>query len=438
MKSIENLYKEWLNLQPLKLDDRKRLDNKFMLEFNYNSNHLEGNTLTYGQTKLLFMFGKTAGNASIRDYEEMKAHNVGLELMRREALDKTRPLTEAFIRELNRIILVEDFKKPNKDGTGLYEIKVGVYKTRPNSVITATGEEFHYASPEETPAMMTELIHWYNKEENLNKLNPIELASLLHYRYIRIHPFEDGNGRIARLLINYVLLRHNYPLIIIKTEDKANYLNILNVCDIEVGLTPSDGANAQLEDIQPFVEYIKNQTEFSLNLSIKAAKGESIDEKGDWKKKLALKVKETEEAPLYSVELAKKANEESFVLLINQIDKELCPFYTFFDEAILINNYNNTVIKLENLPSILFTDRENSIRLFFRKILANKHIEIFFNIFIIFKNQYYTVLARFKDDASKQMSLDFKYGEVMDDDLAGEYITFLGTFLAEFVDEQLK
>lgn len=279
MKNIEKLHEEWLNLQPLKPEYKKRLDNKFILDFNFHSNHLEGNTLTYGQTELLFMFGKTMGNASIRDYEEMKAHNVGLALMKREALYKERPLTEAFIRELNRIILVEDFKKPNKDGTGLYEIKVGIYKTRPNSVITATGQEFHYASPEETPAMMAELIRWYNEEENSNKLNPIELAALLHYRYIRIHPFEDGNGRIARLLINYVLLRHNYPMIIVESSDKQNYLNTLNVCDVEVGLTPSNGANAQIEDIASFVYYIDDKVVNALERAIKIAKGKDIENK---------------------------------------------------------------------------------------------------------------------------------------------------------------
>jgi Fic family protein len=261
MKTINKLYNEWLSLQPLKEDTQKRLDKKFMLDFNYNSNHLEGNTLTYGQTKLLFMFGETVGSAKIRDYEEMKAHNVGLELMKAEAMDKERHLTENFIRGLNKTILVEDFWKDTKtkDGTPFrYKVNVGVYKTRPNSVITATGELFDYASPEETPALMMSLIRWYNVEADKQELNPIELAALLHYRYIRIHPFEDGNGRIARLLVNYVLLRNNYPMIIIRTDDKTNYLKMLHLCDIETGIIPSDGANATIKQIKPFVEYLSS------------------------------------------------------------------------------------------------------------------------------------------------------------------------------------
>jgi Fic family protein len=290
MDVINNLYKEWLTFQPLKSEYQKRLDQKFMLEFNYNSNHLEGNTLTYGQTKLLLMFGETSGDAKLRDYEEMKAHNVGLELTKREAKDKERPLTENFIRELNRTILVEDFYKTQKTENGItrYKIKVGQYKTRPNSVITVTGELFEYASPEETPALMKDLVEWYNKTEKSQDLHPIELAALFHYRYIRIHPFEDGNGRIARLLVNYILHRHDYPMIIIKSDDKENYLNILHQCDVVVGLTSSQGATARLEDIRKFVIYLQEQLEYALVISIKAAKGENIEEEGDLEKKVSL------------------------------------------------------------------------------------------------------------------------------------------------------
>lgn len=61
----------------------------------------------------------------------------------------------------------------------------------------------------ETAALMADLVEWYNEEEAKGKLSPVELAALFHYRYIRIHPFEDGNGRIARLIVNYILARDN-------------------------------------------------------------------------------------------------------------------------------------------------------------------------------------------------------------------------------------
>jgi Fic family protein len=217
MTKIPQLYKEWQALQPLNPKLERDISQQFMIDFNYNSNHLEGNTLTYGQTKLLLLFGDTIGNASMQDYEEMKAHNVGLELMKMEAKDKSRALSENFIRALNQTILVRDFYKTSRDGDYRYKINVGVYKTRPNSVITPTGEVFDYASPEETPSLMSDLVAWYRSEEQKGELKVEELAALFHYRYIRIHPFEDGNGRIARLLVNYILLRNDYPMLVIRT-----------------------------------------------------------------------------------------------------------------------------------------------------------------------------------------------------------------------------
>ena len=291
MNKIQPLFDEWQRLQPLKPEDQTRLTQKFMLEFNYNSNHLEGNTLTYGQTKLLLMFGETQGSASLKDYEEMKAHNVGLEKIKIEALDRERPLTESFIRDLNKTILVENYWETSRTEEGLptrIEMRVGEYKSRPNSVITSTGEEFTYAAPEETAAMMTSLVAWCNEAMTHSELTPIEIATLFHYRFIRIHPFQDGNGRIARLIVNFILRRFGYPMVIIHSEDKENYLSALRQSDVEVGFSPSDGANASLVQIQPFLKYMVTQLERSLELSIKAAKGESIEDDSDFGKQLTL------------------------------------------------------------------------------------------------------------------------------------------------------
>lgn len=267
MDHLQQLLDEWRALQPLKPEDEKRLNRKFMLEFNYNSNHLEGNTLTYGQTKLLFMFGETSGSAALKDYEEMKAHNVGLELMKQEAMDEERPLTEQFIRELNQTILVQNYWKDAKT-------PAGVYKTRPNSVITATGEEFHYASPEETAAFMTDLVAWYNEEAVKGDLTPVELAALLHYRYIRIHPFEDENGCIARLLVNYVLHRSG----------------------------------------------------------IRAARGESIEEEDDFEKELAVLQRQMkkEEVKYFSIEMALDVLEKVHNPFIKKLKEAVYPAEKFF------------------------------------------------------------------------------------------------------------
>jgi Fic family protein len=278
MSAIEKLYKTWKAMQPIKEEYRKALDRKFMLDFNFNSNHIEGNTLTYGQTKLMLLFGETEGSAKLRDYEEMKAHNVGLELVKTEAQDKERPLTENFIRTLNKTILVENFTKyiETDNSSQRYTIHVGQYKTRPNSVETATGETFEYASPEETPALMSDLVKWFNEEDGKGELSLIELAALFHYRYIRIHPFEDGNGRIARLLVNYILLRHDYPMIVIPSSDKHNYLSALRQCDINTGDNTSATAHSTIDQIRPFTEYLEGLLEYALDLSIRAGEGENI------------------------------------------------------------------------------------------------------------------------------------------------------------------
>lgn len=260
----EKTYESWKALQPLSEKDAARLSRKFTVEFNFNSNHIEGNTLTYGQTELLLLFGKVVGEAEMKDFEEMKASNVGVKMMQEQVSLKDTPLTQTFIRQLHHTLLREDYTvyRTLKDGTATsYVIHAGCYKTRPNSVITRFGDRFDYASPEETPALMTDLVDWYNDAEHTGKYSPIELAALFHYRYIRIHPFEDGNGRIARLLVNYILARHGYPMIVVRSRKKKEYIEALNRSDLIVGPTPSDGANADLRNARHFINWFKKMVE---------------------------------------------------------------------------------------------------------------------------------------------------------------------------------
>lgn len=257
---LDNILEQWNEFQPLSETDTLRLQNKFMLDFNYNSNHIEGNTLTYGQTEVLLMFGEVIGSAPMRDFEEMKAHNLCLNLMIDEALSG-KSLTEAFIRQLHKVMLREDYEVPVKSPSGVitsYTVHAGIYKTRPNSVKTPSGSMFYYATPEETPALMYDLVQWYNEANESGKYTPIELAAIFHYRYIRIHPFEDGNGRIARLMVNFILKQHRWPMMVVKTKNKSAYLNALMRADANVGLVPSDGAHAEYTAIVPFVEHMKD------------------------------------------------------------------------------------------------------------------------------------------------------------------------------------
>ena len=107
--NIKKALTAWQNLQPLSEKDRERLSRRFTVDFNYNSNHIEGNTLTYGQTEILLLFGKVIGEADVRDVQEITASNVGLQMMTEEATVKGVPLTQNFIRTLHKTILREDY-----------------------------------------------------------------------------------------------------------------------------------------------------------------------------------------------------------------------------------------------------------------------------------------------------------------------------------------
>ena len=432
MNHIEQLYKEWQALQPLKPEDESRLKRKFMLEFNYNSNHIEGNTLTYGQTELLLLFGKVVNEASMKDLEEMKAHNVCLKMIQEEAADAHMPLTETFIRQLHHTLLREDYTlyRQLPDGTTTsYVIHAGIYKTRPNSVITVTGERFEYASPEETPALMTDLVEWYNAEEQKGTLSPIELATVLHYRYIRIHPFEDGNGRIARLLVNYILTRHHYPMIVVKSHDKDRYLTALNRCDVQVGSTPSMGAHAELEQLKPFVDYMTQCLEAALTISIKAAKGENINEANDWKKNLKLKYRDKLNKPAVTEEFVNKILEQDYQSLLNNIDSELSEFYSIFSSFIwdpdiakytFIANTNTYIstMTVTKATELTYITRTIEIRLIIKQFAYQIEISLT-NGHAYYNNLY---------------NKEFSYIESLTEQDRSEIVNAIGNFLNVFLE----
>ncbi len=264
IEHIELLKKQFQQLNLLKPEDQQRLDKKFRLEWNYNSNHIEGNTLTYGETELLLIFDQTKGNHEFREYEEMKGHDVALKLVIDLAKDNERNLTEKFIRELNDVLLVRPFYKEaiTPDGQSTRRlIKIGEYKSLPNSLRLANGEIFDYASPSETPALMNDLMEWYHAASNDNLQHSIEVAAELHYRFVRIHPFDDGNGRIARLLMNYHLIKNDYPPVIIKSTDKKKYLFVLHEADTgDISALKEYVAFALIDSLKTCIEIVQKQT----------------------------------------------------------------------------------------------------------------------------------------------------------------------------------
>ncbi|MCD8237260.1 MAG: hypothetical protein LUD00_11585 [Prevotellaceae bacterium] len=118
-----DLLNRWRELKPQRDAVKDWLSRKFSIEFNYNSNHIEGNTLTYGQTEILLLFGRVVGEAKMFDLEEMKAHNVGLKMVLSEA-SADNPLTETFIRQTHKILLREDYEVyRNLPGVSLLHIR---------------------------------------------------------------------------------------------------------------------------------------------------------------------------------------------------------------------------------------------------------------------------------------------------------------------------
>lgn len=268
---IDELKAELDSLRPLSPERERALWQKLRLEWNYNSNHIEGNTLTYGETYLLLIHGKTNGGHTMREFEEMKAHDLAISLVAEWSADNSRPLTEGDVRNLNRTLLKESFWKeaitPDDQPTRV-QILPGEYKRQPNNVRLPNGEIFHFASVQETPSKMAELMEWY---ANTHDLHPIEKAAIFHHRFVLIHPFGDGNGRTARLVVNSILMRAGYMPLVIKSADKANYLTVLQQADAG--------------DLQPLIQYLIDQELWALELGLRAGKGEDLEEDDDWKKR---------------------------------------------------------------------------------------------------------------------------------------------------------
>jgi Fic family protein len=282
--TLTALRDEWHALQPLSAENEARLWKKLRLEWNYHSNHIEGNTLTYGETELLLMHDRTTGNHSHREYLEMKAHNVGIEHVRTLAADKTHLITEGDIRDLNKIILKESFWKPAETADGLptrKEIIPGQYKTTPNNVRLPNGDIFPFASVDDTPPKMQALSAWMQQELESPTLHPVAFAAKLHHDFVVIHPFDDGNGRVARLLVNCVLMRSGYLPIIVRTDDKANYLTALHLADAG--------------ELSALIRYFHQLAESSIHLGIKAAKGEAIEEPSDVEKEIAIFIRDQQD-----------------------------------------------------------------------------------------------------------------------------------------------
>jgi hypothetical protein len=206
-------------------------------------------------------------------------------------------------------------------------------------------------------------MEWFREKQANSETEPVLLAAEFHYRFIRIHPFDDGNGRTARLLMNFILMQYYYPPVIIKTEDKENYFNVLRLADVG--------------NVEPFVNYIAENLSHSLTIMIKGAKGESIEEPDDLDKEIAL-LEQKLKGVGNRVERAKSKEtilefyDKSFVKLAINFLNSSVKFDTFYGEieadfAIdsvthkLRTAYRNTKDTFQTFDNLLYRDTEKII-----------------------------------------------------------------------------
>lgn len=271
---IDELKEQLNGFRPLRADHLNRLNQKLNLDWNYHSNSIEGNSLTRSETKAFILDGITAKGKPFRDYLEMKGHNEALKKLYQIVGEKLK-ITENLIKEFHQLILVEPYA--DKDA----EINPGQWKTLPNYIETSTGERVDFEPPEEVAVLMNELINWLNNHISPPKrkkkeydLHPLLIAAGFHIRFLKIHPFGDGNGRMARILTNLILMMSGYVPAIVKLEDRQAYYSAI--------LASSS------EDYEAFAVFLGKATIASLELAIKAAKGEKIEEDTDLDKELSL------------------------------------------------------------------------------------------------------------------------------------------------------
>ena len=269
LETVDRLKDELHALRPLPSDVVARVEQKLRIESDYHSNAVEGNSLTLGETRSLILHGLTARGKPMRDHLDIQGHDDAVKAIERAVKEDT-GLTEVFIRNLHRVLLKEPYETEAMTPDGrrtMRPIVLGDYKATPNNVKTSTGEMYYFTPPEQVKPAMTDLLDRCRAQEAAGE-HPIIIAAAFHYRFVRIHPFDDGNGRMARLLMNLILIKHGYTVAIVDRSERAAYLTSLEQAD-------------RTEDLAQFIAYIASCCTYSLSLYLRAARGESVENPED-------------------------------------------------------------------------------------------------------------------------------------------------------------
>lgn len=196
--------------RPLPPELVRNLEEWFDVELTYTSNAIEGSTLTRAETALVIEKGITVRGKSLKEHLEAKNHVEALEYIKTLVGSKREDITEGTIREINRIVLdkIEGYNG-------------GIYRTQHARI---RGSTTVLLNPVKVPELMEQFIAWL---QGPNTDHIVKVAADAHFRLVSIHPFEDGNGRASRLLMNLILTQKGYPPAIIRKEDMVLYFNSL-------------------------------------------------------------------------------------------------------------------------------------------------------------------------------------------------------------------
>lgn len=224
-----NEIKKIFSLKLKKLDEKTKKDmfDDFLTYFVYNTNAIEGNTLTLKETDLLLNKGITPQGRTLREINDhLNSKEVFYYLMKENHLINN-----------ETIILIHDKLMNNIDERKGYR----------TSNVRVIGARFKSSPFQYVQIDINLLLRWYNK--NKNKLHPVILTSLFHHKFEKIHPFFDGNGRTGRMLINLMLMKNGIPPIILSNKQRKRYYSVLSKVD-EIGLIEIS------EDFNPLVKFI--------------------------------------------------------------------------------------------------------------------------------------------------------------------------------------
>lgn len=220
-----------INQYPKDTELWKTIQEKLKISWTHSSNAIEGSTLTLGETIFFLQQGLTVEGKPFKDFLDAKNHSEAIEFIF-DFIKGNREISEGFLKEINALLLsgINFTQALNQFGkTVNKKANPGQYKSQPNHVLQADNTIHHYSEPLQVPIEMEYLVDWINK--NSESLHPILVSSIAHYNFVRIHPFDDGNGRGARLLMNLLLMKKGFQPTIIRNEERRKYLDSLSQAD---------------------------------------------------------------------------------------------------------------------------------------------------------------------------------------------------------------